>query len=142
MSALLNEAARLAELVTAGRIDGTVAEQWFWAYVEANGAAPTRSPDTQMGWAVVELMGHRRLAGFLTEQEEAGKKFLRLDVPGPDGPTVATQLYNPDAAYCITPTSEATAREVAASVRVAPVERWQLPAAPPADSGVDLWEPV
>src|ERR1700738_48765 len=33
-------------------------------------------------WVVLELMGHRKLAGLLTEQEIAGHGFLRLEVPG------------------------------------------------------------
>lgn len=78
-------------------------------------------------WVIIELMGHRRLAGFLTEQEIAGKGFLRLEVPGQPG---ATQLYNPTSVYCITPTTEAIARAVAATSRPAPVQRWELPAAP------------
>jgi hypothetical protein len=81
-------------------------------------------------WAIVELMGHRRLAGYLTEQELAGKGFLRLDVPGPNGATVATQLYSPAAVYCITPTTEDLARRVAAASQPEPVRRWELEAAP------------
>jgi hypothetical protein len=34
------------------------------------------------GWAILELMGHRRLAGRVSEIEIAGAKMLRLDVPG------------------------------------------------------------
>jgi hypothetical protein len=78
-------------------------------------------------WVIIELMGHRRLAGFLTEQEIAGKGFLRLDIPGQPG---ATQLYNPTAVYAITPTTEDIARAVAATSQPAPVQRWELPAAP------------
>lgn len=33
------------------------------------------------GWAIVELMGHRRLAGWVSEVEIAGAPMLRLDVP-------------------------------------------------------------
>lgn len=77
-------------------------------------------------WAILELMGHRRLAGFVTEQEIAGKGFLRLEVPGQSG---ATQLYNPAAVYCITPTTEVIARAVAPTNQPAPVQRWELPPA-------------
>jgi hypothetical protein len=77
-------------------------------------------------WVILELMGHRRLAGFLTEQEIAGKGFLRLDSPGQQG---ATQLYNPTAVYAITPTTEDIARAVAATSQPAPVQRWELPPA-------------
>lgn len=68
-----------------------------------------------VGWAILELMGHRRLAGWLSEQQVAGAAFVRLDVPTADGndgdagPFDATQLYAPSAVYCITPTNEETA---------------------------------
>lgn len=79
------------------------------------------------GWVILELMGHRRLAGFLTEQELGGTSFLRLDIPGPDGqPTKATQLYSASAVYCITPTTEAVARRVAAISEPEPVTPWEL----------------
>ncbi len=32
-------------------------------------------------WAILELMGHRRLGGYLSEQTVAGASFLRIDVP-------------------------------------------------------------
>jgi len=85
-------------------------------------------------WAILELMGHRRLAGLLSEQTIAGGSFIRLDVPHPSGDAddfAATQFYSPSAVYCITPTSEATARLAAKGNHVAPVQRWELPAAEP-----------
>jgi hypothetical protein len=81
-------------------------------------------------WAIVELMGHRRLAGRLTEQDIAGSGFLRLDIPS-DPP--ATQFYRPAAVYCITPTTEDTARQVATLGRPAPVQAWELAPATAAD---------
>lgn len=90
------------------------------------------NPETERfaEWCVVELMGHRRLAGFLTEVEIAGRGFLRLEIPSAPP---ATQLYNPTSVYAITPTTEDTARRVAALTAVASVQRWELP--PPAAEG-------
>jgi hypothetical protein len=86
------------------------------------------------GWAILELMGHRRLAGWVTETELAGQGVLRLDVPregaADDDGWLATQFYAPSALYCLTPTSEETARAVAARSAPEPVHRWELPAAP------------
>lgn len=99
---------------------------------------PERTPFAE--WVILELMGHRRLAGYLTEQEIAGRGFLRLDVPSDDGQPSASQLYNPTSVYCITPTTEAVARAVATGNRPAPVHRWELEPARPsfeADSDVD-----
>lgn len=96
------------------------------------------------GWAIVELMGHRRLGGYVLEQDIAGTAFLRIDIPAPRAtdelPTIAyeaeaTQFYAPGAVYCITPTTPTTedmARVVAASNRPAPVTEWELRRALPA----------
>jgi hypothetical protein len=91
--------------------------------------------DEPLGWVILELMGHRRLAGYVTEQDVAGVAMLRIDVPC-EPPT--TQYYSGSAVYCITPTSEDTARAVAAMGRPAPVQRWELPAPPGWRDGPDL----
>ncbi len=79
-------------------------------------------------WAILELMGHRRLAGYVTEQEIAGHGFIRLDVPkGPEGGVKATQFYAPGAVYAITPCLQATALRMAALSDPAPVHEWELP---------------
>jgi hypothetical protein len=70
------------------------------------------------GWAVLELMGHRRLAGQLSEQNVGGAAFIRIDVPS--APPV-TQFYAPGAVYAITPCTEEVARAVAAKTQTDPV---------------------
>lgn len=79
-------------------------------------------------WVILELMGHRRLAGFLTEQEIAGRGFLRLEIPAEQP---VTQLYNPTSVYAITPTTREIATAVAQTSQPAPVQRWELPAPEP-----------
>lgn len=59
------------------------------------------------GWAVLELMGHRRVAGRVREVREFGARMLQVDIPS-DPP--ATQLYSVRAVYCLTPVSEEAAR--------------------------------
>lgn len=87
----------------------------------------TTKTDGFREWAVIELLGHRRLGAFVTEQEVAGHGFLRLEIPGDDGGPAATQFVSPGAVYCLTPTTEAMARAVAARNRPEPVSRWELP---------------
>lgn len=74
-------------------------------------------------WSILELMGHRRLAGMLSEMQLGGASFLRIDIPQND--KYVTQFYSPQAVYCITPTDERTARMVAKEAE-APVSRWEL----------------
>lgn len=102
------------------------------------GGLPVAEPAAEAApfaeWVILELMGHRRLAGRLTEQEIAGKGFLRLDVPAVGDQLAASQLYNPASVYCITPTTEDVARAVATRSTPAPVSRWELePARPLSD---------
>lgn len=83
------------------------------------------------GYCILELMGHRRLAGYLSEQEIAGHGFLRLDIPAAGEHEAATQFYSPSAVYAITPTSMTTATAFASAARPAPVSIWDLPRALP-----------
>lgn len=34
-------------------------------------------------WGIVELMGHQRVAGHITEQQVGGTNFVRVDIPKP-----------------------------------------------------------
>jgi len=92
-------------------------------------------------WAILELMGHRRLAGRITEQTIGGASFLRLDIPGNGERKAFTQFYSGQAVYCITPTTEAVARMIAASSCVEPVTPYEVRLAietQPPDEGI--WE--
>ena len=89
---------------------------------------PTTESAAFESWAILELMGHRRLGGFVREVQLAGAGMLRIDVPGDaDGEMHSTQFYAPASLYCLTPCTEETAREVARLVRPAPIQRWELP---------------
>lgn len=103
-------------------------------------------------WAVVELMGHVRIAGRLTEEEKFGGKLGRLDIPTSkpcervhvpfqdpcpdckdtkqvDGGFV-TQWFGASSVYRITAVTEDVARDIARrSSSVAPVQAWEHPKA-------------
>lgn len=76
------------------------------------------------GWAIVELMGHRKLAGYVREVSIAGAAMMRLDIPS-DPPV--TQYYGASALYCLTPTTEELAKRVAQASRPTPVHAYELP---------------
>lgn len=76
-------------------------------------------------WAILELMGHRRLAGKVTEAAIGGGSFIRIDMPMKDGSN-STQFYSPGSIYCITPTTEQIARTIALESQPEPVNRWEL----------------
>lgn len=79
-------------------------------------------------WAIVELLGHRRLGAYVTEATIAGAGFLRLDVPGAtaDDPPLVTQFVQPGSVYCLTPATEATVRAMAQHHQPQPVQQYEL----------------
>lgn len=103
-------------------------------------------------WAIVEVFGHQRFAGRVTEQSIGGCSFVRVDVPDlPELNEPATQytrakripaqpaftkLFSQGAIYSITPVDERVARAAAAGMRAEPVNVY-MPAQIPAGSGED-----
>lgn len=79
-------------------------------------------------WAIVELMGHVKIAGHVTEAEVFGSKMGRVDIPNKDG-GFTTQFFSGGSVYRLTPTTEEIARAVACRNQPAPVYEWELPKA-------------
>jgi hypothetical protein len=79
-------------------------------------------------WAMLELFGHQRLAGLVTEVQLGGASFVRVDVPedGKKKGWKLTKMYNPSAIYSITPVTEETARMVAKGCTGEPITRWDV----------------
>lgn len=76
------------------------------------------TPPTFDAWGIVEVMGHKRFAGHITEQQIAGAALVRVDVPevtNRRGETVPeySKLVGVGSVYCITPTTEEIARKAA-----------------------------
>jgi PRTRC genetic system protein C len=78
-------------------------------------------------WALIELFGHQRIAGFLTEQAIGGCSFLRVDVPAVDGVPAFTKLFGQGAIYGISFVSEEIAKAAAKSYRIRPVSTYEIP---------------
>lgn len=84
-------------------------------------------------WAIVELMGHRRLAGRVSEVEAFGTKMLRIDIPKSAAigdAEVVTQFYGGPSIYGVSPVSEDVARAAAMRNQQAPVSPWEMPKQP------------
>lgn len=75
-------------------------------------------------WAIVELMGHTRIAGKVTEAEIGGGKLLRVDVPAVGDKQPLTKYFGTVAIYAITPVDEETALMAAQEITTAPVSEW------------------
>jgi hypothetical protein len=87
-------------------------------------------------WCVVEIMGHKRFAGLVTEQAIGGASFVRVDVPEittDKGITLPafSKLFGASSIYCLSPCTEETARRFAAALQAEAFSRYELPRLPP-----------
>lgn len=76
-------------------------------------------------WGILELMGHVRIAGRITEEERFGGKLGRIDIPQDD--KFVTQYFNASSIYRLTPCTEDVARAVAGHCSPQPVYSYELP---------------
>ena len=72
-------------------------------------------------WALVELFGHQRIVGFLSQQTFGTGVLFRVDVPDllQDGKAIRkgfTRYFGLAAIYSVTPIDEATVRELLPSI--------------------------
>jgi hypothetical protein len=109
--------------------------------MKKNGKAGTTNPERFEAWAIVELMGHVKMAGRILEEERFGVKMGRIDIPGP-GKTFVTQWFSGSSVYRITPVTEEVARAVARNCMPEPVHTWELRLPAPAKAAEDGGIPV
>lgn len=78
-------------------------------------------------WAIVEIMGHQRYAGRVSEQTIAGGALLRIDIPATPRQPAYSKLFGVSSVYAITPTTEELATAMAANINAAPITIYDLP---------------
>lgn len=91
----------------------------------------TQKPDPLKfdSWCLLEIMGHQKFAGRVTEETIAGSAFLRIDIPErADGTPAFTKFFSPSSVYSFTPMAEDLVRGIAAELRNAPIAAYDLPA--------------
>lgn len=76
--------------------------------------------------AVVELFGHNRMAGKVTEQTIGSASFIRIDVPETTQQPKFTRLVNPSAIYAINPVTEEVMIAMAEGISSKPIESWDI----------------
>lgn len=74
--------------------------------------------------AIIELFGHNRIAGKVSEQTIGGATFVRVDVPETKDQPPFTRFLNPSAIYAINPVSEDVARGMAENIQSRPINIW------------------
>lgn len=76
------------------------------------------------GWCVLELLGHVRLGGKVSEVEMFGQKMGRINIPHGDG--FVSRVFGGAAVYSLTPCGEAEARAVAKASNPEPLHSWEV----------------
>lgn len=83
-------------------------------------------------WALIELFGHQRIAGRVSELTIGGQSLVRVDVPAceatDDEPALQafTKAFGSSAIYAITFLDEAASRMFVRQLRVQPISTWDL----------------
>jgi hypothetical protein len=91
-------------------------------------AEPAAPPEPELkSWALVELFGHQRIVGFLSQQTFGTGVLFRVDVPDltKDAKVARkgfTRYFGLSAIYSITPVDEDTVRRMLPSVDGTPGE--------------------
>lgn len=77
-------------------------------------------------FAFVELFGHNKIAGTVTEQSIGGASFVRIDVPETESQPSFTKMYHPNAIYAINPVTEDVMKYMAENFSVKPIDSWDI----------------
>jgi hypothetical protein len=72
-------------------------------------------------YCIVELFGHQKIVGMVTEQVIAGQGYVRVDVPKTQRQPAFTRMFGTGAIYSITPVDETIAMQAAENLFVEPV---------------------
>jgi hypothetical protein len=83
--------------------------------------------DTFEEWAIIDLFGHQRIAGKVTNQNIGSATFIRVDVYEDSNKVAFTRFFNPSAVYGISPVSKKVALAAAKAIDAKPVQAWDLP---------------
>lgn len=78
-------------------------------------------------WCLLEVMGHNRYAGRVTEQSIGGASLIRIDIPKTKRQPAFSKLFNASSIYAITPVMEEVAKSLAEKINDAPVSVYDLP---------------
>lgn len=78
-------------------------------------------------YAVVEMMGHRKIVGVVSDSEIGGSSLLRVDVLNSEGQPDRTEYIGVSSIYCLTIVTEEAAMAAAQSNASKPAWAWDLP---------------
>jgi hypothetical protein len=77
-------------------------------------------------YAIVELFGHQKVAGKVSEQAIGSSTFVRIDVPETQSAPPFTRFVNPSAVYAINPVTEEVMLARAENIQAQPIDAWDI----------------
>lgn len=77
-------------------------------------------------FAIVELFGHTRVAGKVSEYQIGGASFIRIDVPETELQPAFSRIVHPNAVYAINPTTEEVVIQAAKMYDQKPLDAWDI----------------
>lgn len=75
---------------------------------------------------IVELFGHQRIAGTISEHSIGSSTFIRIDVPETRSQPKFTRFVNPSAVYAINPTDKETMQYMVEQIAAKPIDSWDI----------------
>lgn len=93
-------------------------------------------------WVILELFGHKVVAGYLTKDESLGAPLIRLEIPETSRSQGFTRHYHPNAIYSCTYVNEQAARLTAEQVHESPINIYvpELAEVDRLKAGISMWE--
>lgn len=76
--------------------------------------------------ALVELFGHTRIAGKVSEHSLGGNTMIRIDVPETKINPPFTKFVNPSAVYALNPIAEGMMKDMAEELKSKPIQYYDL----------------
>ena len=80
----------------------------------------------ESAFCIVDLFGHTKIAGMVSEQEIGGSGFVRVDVPETNGQKAFTRFFGPGAIYAIQPVDQETGMAAVKAFQVKPIDLWTI----------------
>lgn len=77
-------------------------------------------------WALLELMGHNKIAGKVSEHKFGNTSMIRVDVPQVGEIPAFTKFLSVNALYAINPITEKDALEYATMLKKTPLDVWDM----------------
>ena len=99
----------------------------------------TTNKDKFETWALIELFGHQRIVGKVSEAAIGGCSFLRVDVPASETEAAYTKFYGNGAVYAMTPIAEGLAMQLLKKISPEPVHQYDFPQLNPSSDDDDVF---